>query len=254
MELYGSLEDALGEKIRKNICGDPPHFILAEGDRCPFLKENGLCEIICEYGDGAISDICALHPRFSNFYEGFIETGLGLCCEEAARIILSEEGKFSIEFPTEITPEEAEFFAVRQQIFDILQNRGKSIGERLEILAEKIEFDFAGLELFEIFMPLERLDESWTKKLEALKGFRFDVAVFEDKKLRIALEQLAVYFVFRHLKAEDVESGIRFMLMSCALVAAMFVKNKDLQEIARMYSSEIEYSEENTQILMKYGC
>ena len=90
MDLYNSLDSEFAKKIRSNIEGDQPHFILKENARCPFLNDNGLCDIILELGDGAISDICYLHPRFSNFYEDFIETGLGLCCEEAARIILTE--------------------------------------------------------------------------------------------------------------------------------------------------------------------
>jgi radical SAM superfamily enzyme YgiQ (UPF0313 family) len=83
----------MGEKIRANIEGEPPHFVLGEGKRCPFLDEDGLCEIIREHGDGALCDICYLHPRFSNEYDTFTETGLGFCCEEAAKIILSFKGK-----------------------------------------------------------------------------------------------------------------------------------------------------------------
>lgn len=248
-ELYGSLDGELGEKIRKNICGEPPHFILREGDRCPFLKENGLCEIICEYGDGAISDICALHPRFSNFYTDFIETGLGLCCEEAARIILSETEKFRIDLPTDAP--EKEFFAIRQRIFDVLQDREKSVGERLKYLAKEIGLALDGLNLYELYMPLERLDEAWTEELLRLKDYRFEWSVFDDGALQIPFEQLAVYFIFRHLKEGRYREGIGFMLISCALIAVLFSKNNNLQEIVRMYSSEIEYSEENTEMLMR---
>lgn len=248
-ELYGSLDGELGKKIRNNICGDPPHFILREGDRCPFLKENGLCEIICEYGDGALSDICALHPRFSNFYPDFIETGLGLCCEEAARIVLSEKEKFCIDLPGDVS--EKEFFTVRQQIFDVLQDRGKPVGERLKYLAKEIGFALEALNLYEVYMPLERLDEAWTEELSRLKDCPFEWSVFDCEDLQIPLEQLAVYFIFRHLKQGKYREGIGFMLISCTLIAALFSKNNNLQEIVRMYSSEIEYSEENTEMLMK---
>ncbi|MBR5808788.1 MAG: flagellin lysine-N-methylase, partial [Clostridia bacterium] len=73
--LYESLDTPLGEKIRSNITGDVPHFKLAAGERCPFLMDSGLCEIIAEYGEDAICDICYLHPRFKNFYSDFTETG-----------------------------------------------------------------------------------------------------------------------------------------------------------------------------------
>ena len=96
MDLYNSLQGELADRIRQNISGEVPHFVLCDGERCPFLNENGLCDIISELGDGALCDICYLHPRFSNFYEDFTETGLGLCCEEASRIVLTENERFFI--------------------------------------------------------------------------------------------------------------------------------------------------------------
>ena len=111
MQIYNSLDGELGEKIRNNIEGDIPHFVLQEGDSCPFLNKNGLCDIICEYGEDALCDICYLHPRFRNFYLSFEEIGLGLCCEEAARIILSEEEIFSISYPENI------FFQTKKKSF-----------------------------------------------------------------------------------------------------------------------------------------
>ena len=36
MSLYNSLDTLMGERIRNSIEGDVPHFILQEGDTCPF--------------------------------------------------------------------------------------------------------------------------------------------------------------------------------------------------------------------------
>ena len=132
LDLYNSIDGEMGDKIRKNIVGDEPHFALKENGRCPFLNESGLCDIIIELGDGALSDICYLHPRFSNFYPSFTETGLGLSCEEAARIILSEEEKTTVKIPDNIslTAEEKIFLKKRQEILAVLQKREKSLSER----------------------------------------------------------------------------------------------------------------------------
>ena len=129
MKLYNSLGGELGEKIRANIEGDVPHFVLSDGDRCPLLNERGLCDIILSLGEDAICDICTLHPRFKNFYTSFTEVGLGLCCEEAGRVILAEKDKFQIELPTDvqITDEEREFFKARSEIFDILKKKNYDI-------------------------------------------------------------------------------------------------------------------------------
>lgn len=71
--------------------GEMAHFVLEKDGRCPFLNDDNLCEIIIKHGESSLCDICHLHPRFINDYESFTEYGLDLCCEEAARLILSEE-------------------------------------------------------------------------------------------------------------------------------------------------------------------
>ncbi len=261
MELYNSLDTPMGERIRANIEGDVPHFILGEDDRCPFLNKEGLCDIICEHGDGALCDICYLHPRFKNFYSSFEETGLGLCCEEAARIILLEEEKFHISLPDDTEDEEQMFFAVRQKIFSILQNREKSVRERFSSLAEEYGFDFSLDSLCDLYLSLERLDDKWTDELNTLKGFSFKGEIFEDIDFQIPFEQLGCYFIFRHLSmwSEDYGAGVKFALMGCYLIGALCESYKSkygcvsiekMIDFARMYSSEVEYSEENLDMLM----
>ena len=95
---YADLDGDFGKKVRQNIDFDDecPHFILKEGDRCPFLAPDGLCEIIKRLGEDALCDICTDHPRFRNFFSEHTEMGLGLCCEEASRIILSSDEPFEL--------------------------------------------------------------------------------------------------------------------------------------------------------------
>jgi hypothetical protein len=76
----------------------------------------------------------------------------------------------------------------------------------------------------------------------------------------IAFEQLSVYFVYRHLSDAiyygDYSERIRFVLIGCFLAGALWSCNnctagdEKMIDLARMYSSEIEYSEENTETLM----
>ena len=79
------------------------HFILKPGDRCPFLMKNGLCEMICklgcngsdldESGENVLCDICREHPRFVEVYGDIMEKGVGLCCEEAVRLLLTSDSQ-----------------------------------------------------------------------------------------------------------------------------------------------------------------
>lgn len=263
---YESLTTPLGERIRKNIQGEPPHFILGSGERCPFLNEKGLCDIIIDSGEEMLCEICTLHPRFRNFYEKFCETGLGLCCEEAARLILEEKEPFSISIPQEeISEEEQVFFGIRERIIGLLQERECSVGERFSQLAELLGFSFRFSidALREKYLSLERLDHEWTRVLNKLEGFSFDETIFGEEGFQIPMEQLAVYFVFRHL-ADALWDGsymerIRFALRSCYLIGALWAQSRQetgtihwerLAELVRMYSAEVEYSEENLETLL----
>lgn len=69
---------------------ETPHFRLTKDERCPFLNRENLCKLICACGEDVLCQICRDHPRFRNFFTDRIEIGLGLVCEEAARIILSQ--------------------------------------------------------------------------------------------------------------------------------------------------------------------
>ena len=244
MDLYNSLDGEFAQKIRENIEGQTLHFVLGDGERCPFLNDSGLCDIICEFGDGAICDICYLHPRFKNFYEDFTETGLGLCCEEAARIILTEKEKFFIDVPKYLKNDE--FFKERREVYDVLQNRSFTMYERLDKLCQKygFEFKFKNEELYDFYMSLERLDKSWENELQKLKNAD-GVEIFEREDLQIFFEQLACYFIFRHF-----QNGVVFAILSCWVLGAICSACDNLDkmlDVVRMYSSEIEYCEENTQ-------
>ena len=77
-----------GQKLRRSIALSPePHFLLTDGERCPFLTDRNLCELIMQ--GLPLCQICADHPRFRNYWSDREEMGLGLACEEAARIILA---------------------------------------------------------------------------------------------------------------------------------------------------------------------
>lgn len=256
LSFYQSLDTPLGQRIRDNITGRIPHFILTEDDRCPFLNENGLCEIITEYGEDAICDICYLHPRFKNFLPSFSEIGLGMACEEVTRIILTETDKFHIDSPDAITEEEQLFLSDRQDIFDLLQDRSKTIGERLSALADKyrinINFDIEKLRIK--FLSLERLDDEWTEVLNNIKGFDFDKKIFELREFQLPFEQLAVYYIFRYFRKEVEEKSIRLTLISCYLIGVLCAfygySFEKMKELVRMCSAEVEYNEDNIDEIM----
>lgn len=95
-ELYKKMPGEWGEKIRQNVeFGETTHFKLNEKHTCPFLNDKHLCDVYLNLGDKYMCQICNDHPRYFEWFEDIKEGGVGLCCEEAGRLILSNNEKFS---------------------------------------------------------------------------------------------------------------------------------------------------------------
>lgn len=266
---YLNIEGSLGEKMKKNISTKEGscHFVLDGDERCPFLDENGLCEIITTYGDDYLCQICADHPRYRNFYSDRTEIGLGLCCEAAASLILNSENKTKIiEIGSDNYEEteclESDFFELRQCIFEILQCRNKPLTERLKELAEYADIDYSKLSPIN-FIPTFLSLEFMGTELKALFSeidckYNTDDITFLDT----AFEQLSIYFIYRYLSVGLFDYSIKEIISFCILniltIRELFLsKNRfslltidKLIDIVRLYSCEIEYSEDNIQTLM----
>ena len=86
LKKYSLVPGPFGERLRKNI--KDGSFVL-NNERCPFLNERGLCDIIINLGEDFLCGICARHPRFAEQYGDMTEAGLGLACQSAAELILN---------------------------------------------------------------------------------------------------------------------------------------------------------------------
>ena len=84
LERYRSSDISLKGEILSEISetDDGSIFKMRSDGRCPFLNSDGLCRIIMECGEEYLCDICALHPRFYNYFSSHAEVGLGMVCEE----------------------------------------------------------------------------------------------------------------------------------------------------------------------------
>lgn len=260
-DFYRSVEGELGRELAENIeYGEEPHFRLGEGERCPFLDDRGLCRIISALGEGALCEICAEHPRFRNHFTDRTEIGLGLCCEAAAQLILERKEPMRLivlEDDGEHCSEGSDdaFFAVRDDIFALLQNRRMSAADRMDAAAVRFGALLphrAPAAWARIYASLERLDSEWDKCLERLA----EADVLPSALSDIELEQLAVYFVYRHLSGSTFDGTfgerLGFCLLSVKIIDALCALcGRSGADIARMYSSEIEYSDENIQALLE---
>ena len=261
---YKTVGGSLGQRLKENVSHDGvPHFILGENERCPFLNGDNLCDIITELGEEHLCTICAKHPRFENELPDRIEIGIGMACEEAARLILSKETKMQL---TNAKKTDDEIIILRDQVIDLLKCRAKPISERIcDVLTLcDTEITKSVSEWAKIFLECERLDEAWTDLLKLLESTPdFDAFDKHMANRQTEYEQLLVYFVYRHMaNAPDVFDAVaraKFAVVAYVLIhalgAALYEKNGDFTffdqvELCRMFSSEIEYSDENIYTLL----
>ena len=266
LEFYEKVTGELGERLKRSISKDEtPHFILSENERCPFLNDENLCDIIIGLGETHICDICTEHPRFNNSLPDRLEKGLGLTCEAAGRIILAKKDPVKLIGSFESNDE---IIILRDKVISVLQNRSKPISQRITDMLDLCctampERDFEYW--IETLLSLERLDEVWTDILNDLKQADLDLDEFDAYMTsRITeYEQLLVYFIYRHLAnafdAEDAAARACFAVLGYEIIhsigAMMYSKNnsftfEDQVELARMFSSEIEYSQDNLDTIL----
>lgn len=252
LKRFSHVEGPLGQRLRENIDKENGCFRLGDGERCPFLNQEGLCDLIIGLGEDCLCQICADHPRFRNFLSGRTEIGLGLCCEAAAEMILTRQqpmGFITLE-DGEDAPADVPFLTFREKLLAMVQDRRLPMVQRVENMLQAcgvaLPVDYAHWAA--LLMDLERLDNRWADMLRRLTEPEQPV----DPRWEIPLEQLMVYLLFRHLAGALEDGNVQGRVAYCALMWHLLRRmlRDDLTELARLYSSEIEYSDENMDALL----
>lgn len=275
MERYREMPGEWGVRLRKwtQATEEGACFRLTEQGKCPFLNGDGLCALILEWGEGMLCQICADHPRFRNGFSDRTEIGLGLCCEATGRLILNRREPMKLVVLGEdeaeenaLWPEEEEILSLRTELIQIAQNREKPVEIRAEEVLARASASFPEESMAwwaNELLVLERLDEGWADWLEKLAKSSEEPMNLPEI-LETPLEQLLVYFLYRHLPGALEDGGLAertaFAVLSWRLVRALCglvldrAKGEEIEalvEAARMYSSEIEYSDENMEIILE---
>ena len=273
LEIYNNIKGAWGEKLKKVISydGDAPHFITDSNDRCPFLNKEGLCDIITEFGEDGLCQICYDHPRFRNYFSDRVEMGLGLCCEAATELILNSSNDLSfIVLESDgkegsPTAEESIVFSQREQLFNLFKNREIPLKQTMQRVADEynVIFDRDISSLVQTYRSLERLDPEWDEYLNKTeqKSLDFDyILSLAERKIPLQARNLLCYFTYRYFANEGLlknqQGAVKFMLegiyfcLAVALSSCDDLNAKSFANVVRLFSSETEYSEENIRLLL----
>jgi len=286
---YRSIPGAIGKRLTAAIKqnSEGAYFEMRSG-RCPFLNDSGLCDLITELGEESLSEICAEHPRYYCVLGDKVYGGLGMSCEEAARLILTEDDsaeKTSVTDAEGFLPTECdEAFAEKimsELLFELpvgsydpysflctVVSHAKMLDGELFLGAEERKNDpgstpcdvFSAIStLKELFLPLEYMSD----ELPALIS---DINPESLRRLTEAecryLGRVAFYLARRYypsIVSECDPLGVAaFILAFVAVLALLFASRSaeaDLSlavELCRLLSAEIEYSEDNVSRIM--GC
>ena len=275
-EAYRKVAGAFGDKLRENI--EDGHFRLLPHDRCPFLDINNLCEIFKNLGEGALCNICREHPRFVEVYGDIMEKGIGLCCEEAVRLLLDGNGPLTFtgeecdEPEDELDDDDREIrdqvLYEREEIFACLADDSIPFQNRLhDAFGFSDENPFAPLQdanaCVELLASTESFGPAWDEALARIKertaaGPVNDQGFFSENESA----RLLAYLVYRHYAKclfEGYEQGkrlfavffwnmVRFFTRELAGDATHPVNDSDFAikiNAIKILSRQLEYCEEN---------
>ena len=259
LQKYKQLKSGYGAVIQESISmEDTPHFRLCEGERCPHLDEHGLCKIILGVGEDYLSHICREHPRFYN-YTDIAEVGIGLSCEEAARLVLSSPDYDTMEEIGAVNAEPDGLLfngcEARSELYATLRDTIQDYASRLDTIYRKYEITIGE-------------DSRWLgilDSLEYLNGGHKDLFMKYSSALCPCggdeyRERFLAYLIYRHcteaVDEEDFAARLSFCLFCERLLASLIYTEKaetlqDVATLARIISEEFEYSDENTWALMQ---
>lgn len=294
---YMKEKSPFGEKLRQSItvskASESPFFKLNSDKKCPLLTDNGLCSIYINLGEDKMCEICKLHPRFFEWYGEIKEGGVGLCCEEAACLVLKNNlpisfDEIEIGEKADKLDEVSDFMYgylndCRDVLYDIIQDENFKYDQKISIIldfAEKIQKNIDGhtFSVPEIIncrqnrkINLSKLSERFIKFdfLESENKKRFQknynmICQAEKNKLYFPKNtqtekyciNIFIYFIMRYFMqgtySDEILSAVRMAVASAEYLgfefSAIYKESNNLDEYinaVRIFSSEIEYSEEN---------
>ncbi len=234
---------------------------LCDNGRCPFLNERNLCDVIINLGEKYTSEICREHPRFYNRIGSRVEAGLGLCCEACADIILNKGWDFSLirlsksQNAAKLTDKESELIELRDSIISAIKT-SNSFDDAVTSTLGYIGVNQKALDLptfLDYLSDAEYLEQEWCDIINFAKRARVRVSL-EDNKLKALL----IYFIYRHFCNQSGEKERKAALLF-AILSTMAIERisayylnvpSPATQAARLYSTNIEYSSENTETLI----
>lgn len=248
---YQTVPGPLGDKLRASLTrdADGDWCFPLDGERCPFLDGENLCEIHRQLGESATSVTCREHPRFTEDYGPFREITLSASCPAANELLLGTTAPLTFTASSSDEPEEEGdpwldwLVPLRHEMLDVLRDRTRPLERRFaDFLALAEDDGPVPVPDLGLLMGLEVLEPDWPALLAAAETAE---PVPQDPRL---LERIAVYFAFRYLLKTvndgDLVSRARFCVYA-VLAVERIASVCGLAEALRRFSCEVEHDDDN---------
>lgn len=139
---YAQVQGDMGRRMAEKIDFRTGKICSRGSDnRCEFLNEDNLCDIVLELGEDYLCETCRTHPRHEEVYPGVRERSLAMTCPIACRQLLQRKEKVRILHRNDGIDKECDRFfdrrlfrlllRTRDGLLRIAQNREQNIARRM---------------------------------------------------------------------------------------------------------------------------
>lgn len=139
---YAKVEGEMGRRMADKIDFKTGKICpRGEDNRCEFLNEDNLCDIVLELGEDYLCETCRTHPRHEEVYPGVRERSLAMTCPHACKqLLLRKEPVKILHQNRDRNTEHDRFFdwrlfrlllRSRDGLLKIAKNREQSIARRM---------------------------------------------------------------------------------------------------------------------------
>lgn len=227
IQSYKDMLGDAGEYVRDKVDFEEKIYKRC-GERCAFLNDSNLCDLIINQGEDKLCKTCTRYPRHFEEYGDLVEAALSMSCPVAAGLIIDNPSMDVFKIRVDETRKKGEkvdekllntLLRIRKRIFAITGDRSKSIDQRMQeilLLVDKIQPLIFDYERLGAKRKLNVFSKDIFKKIDdALELQQQGVRLFSNNETGAKLTKINKknYIKLGHEETEKVDNVSGYQLM-----------------------------------------
>ena len=248
---YRSMPGSLGDRLRQNMLTREGHscFRMDEAGKCPFLRADGLCQIIRETSEENLCVICTMHPRFFTYVGSYELAGTGLSCEKTVELLLGPSGPLRFGVLTSADQAAAPLMDLPTLLAKL----------ELTVPAEELQYTAAftlddAQFVLDCLTQTEPIDADWQQSIADLQ--RRLPGIIESFQPAMVdsgcFNRIFHYILYRQLEqaaGQGLPQVLSFAYLNTDFILLSGLATGNLHEALRRWSEQIEYDPDNVALL-----